>query len=115
MMKISSPATAQINSIMNNRPITKVSDDPNDLRALTPGQIMSGAADANAQPSEFLNPLGYCRSFKMLKEAVDVWWYRWQKEYLNTLQQRQKWFNPARNLSKGDLILIINKNMLRGQ
>ena len=76
---------------------------------------MTGAADASAQPSEFLNPLGYRRSFKMLKEAVDVWWYRWQKEYLNTLHLRQKRFNPARNLCKGDLILMVDKNMSRGQ
>ena len=52
-------ATAQINSIMNNRLITKLSDDPNDVRALTPAQVMTGVADASVQPSEFLNPLRY--------------------------------------------------------
>ena len=106
-------ATAQINSIMNNRPITKLSDNPDDVRALTPAQIMTGIADASGTPSEFLTPLGYRRSFKMLKESVDAWWKRWRNEYLNTLLQCQKWSKHARNLRKGDLILMVDKNVPR--
>ena len=76
---------------------------------------MTGIGDASVSPLEFLTPLGYRRSFKMLKESVDVWWNRWKTEYLNTLHQRQKWCKHARNLCKGDLILMVDTNVPRGQ
>ena len=50
----------------------------------------------------------------MLKESVDSWWKRWSKEYLNTLLQRQKWSKHARNLQKGDLVLMMEKGVPRG-
>ena len=108
-------ATAQINSILNNRPITALSDEPNDLRTLTPAQLLSGAAMGNVEPLEFLNPLGYRRNFKRLQEAVGGWWSRWRKQYLHTLQERQKWWKPARNLTNGDLVLMVDDDMSRGQ
>ena len=107
-------ATAQINSIMNNRPITRLSDDPNDIQALSPAQLMSGAADVTADPAQFLDPAGYRRSFRNLKTVVDAWWSRWVKDYITMLQQRQKWLKPARNLEIGDLVLMTEKNIPRG-
>ena len=104
-------ATAQINSIMNNRPITKLSDNPDDVRTLSPAQIMTGV-NASGTPSEFLTPLGYRRSFKMLKESVDSWWKRWSKEYLRKkliLKHKVMRVNVMENVELGNR----NKELLR--
>ena len=105
--------TCQISSIINHRPITKVSDDPNDFRALSPSQLMGGSIDASLAPSEFLNPIGFRKSLKNIQVVVDNWWKRWVKEYLTTLQLRQKWLKPARNLEIGDLVIIVDDNLRR--
>ena len=41
--------------------------------------------------------------------------YRWTKEYLPTLQERQKWLRQHPNFRVGDLVLIAGKNTPRGQ
>ena len=109
-----STATCVISAVLNSRPISKLSDDPDDIRTLSPAQLMSGVTDATVDPSQFLDCDGYRRSYKMLREAVNIWWYKWQRLYLSTLQQRQKWHTPARNLKIGDLVLMVEPKLARG-
>eukprot|EP00794_Sanderia_malayensis_P006684 gene6684-biopygen5461 len=45
---------------------------------------------------------------------ADLFWKRWVKEYLPTLQQRQKWLTPKRNLRENDIVLIVEKPLPRG-
>lgn len=35
-----------------------------------------------------------------------MFWTRWGKEYLLTLQPRRKWQSKTRNLDEGDLVLL---------
>lgn len=48
-----------------------------------------------------------------MQYLADVFWCRWLKEYLPTLQQRQKWLQPKQNLRIGDLVLILHENTPR--
>jgi len=43
-----------------------------------------------------------------------VFWRRWVKEYLPTLQERQKWFKPRRNFQIGDIVLPTDEKSPRG-
>ena len=45
---------------------------------------------------------------------ANQFWTRWLSEYLPTLQERQKWFRPQKNIAVGDLVLITNYRMPRG-
>ena len=45
---------------------------------------------------------------------TDIFWKRWLKEYLPTLSVQEKWINPRRFLTSGDLVLICDENILRG-
>jgi hypothetical protein len=35
----------------------------------------------------------------------------WQRDFLNTLQQRNKWYVEKNNLKKGDLVIIKEDNV----
>ena len=37
-----------------------------------------------------------------------VFWSRWKKEYVHSLQQRIKWNRPKRDVGKGDLVLVVD-------
>jgi hypothetical protein len=39
---------------------------------------------------------------------ADLFWHRWTKEYLLLLQERQKWTAVKRNLSIGDIVLVVD-------
>jgi hypothetical protein len=44
---------------------------------------------------------------------ADVFWRRWIKEYLPSLQERQKWVKPRRNFAPGDIVLLVDENSPR--
>ena len=48
-----------------------------------------------------------------MQYLADLFWKRWTREYLPTLQQRQKWFQEKRNIHVGDVVLIIDDSAPR--
>lgn len=46
---------------------------------------------------------------------ADMFWARWKREYLQTLQTRRKWQTPKVNLRKGDVVLLKDSQTCRGE
>ena len=44
-----------------------------------------------------------------------LFWKRWRKEYLTTLQQRSKWVKSRQNLRIDDIVLLVDNSVPRGQ
>ncbi|CAH0384491.1 unnamed protein product [Bemisia tabaci] len=44
--------------------------------------------------------------WQLLQAITQEFWRRWSLEYLNTLQQRQKWLTDTRPIGVGDVVLI---------
>jgi len=42
-------------------------------------------------------------------------WVRWSKEYLQSLQVRNKWTRQHRNFTEGDVVLLKDNNTCRNQ
>jgi hypothetical protein len=58
-------------------------------------------------PGQFQKEDIYLRKrWRHVQYLVDLFWSRWRKEYLCTLQTRQKWNGPKRNLEIGDVVLM---------
>ena len=104
----------EVERILNNRPITSLSDDPRDSSPLTTKMILNGAFDSDQPLGTFIKPDGYRRSWKLVQSLADQFWSKWLKSYLPILQGRQKWFDVCRNLAVGDIVLIVNENCKRG-
>ena len=104
----------EVERILNNRPITSLSDDPRDSSPLTPKMILNGAFDSDQPLGTLIKPDGYRRSWKLVQNLADQFWSKWLKSYLPILQGRQKWFDVSRNLAVGDIVLIVNENCKRG-
>ncbi|XP_073995272.1 uncharacterized protein [Rhodnius prolixus] len=97
----------KIEAILNSRPLQPLSTDPQDLQPLTPGHFLIGAP-LTALPEATLTdvPLNHLTRWQYLRERVQHFWSRWQKEYLQTLQQRTKWITTTTNLKVGDMVLL---------
>ena len=104
----------EVESIVNGRPITKVSDDPRDLNALTPSHLLLLRAGTAMPPGVFSKEDNYtCRRWRQVQYLSNIFWSRCTKEYLPSLQQRQKWTKPQRNLAVNDIVLLLDENMPR--
>ena len=107
---------AEVEKIINDRPITTVSNDPNDPNALTPSMLLLMKNDKGL-PQGLFNPRDVYakRWWRQVQYLADVFWRRWIHEYLPSLQTRQKWQQPNRNVQKGDVVLVVDEKVPRGQ
>jgi hypothetical protein len=105
----------EIEAVVNDRPITRVSDNPNDLDVLTPNHLLLLKTKPYMPVGTFdRNDLYARRRWKQVQFLADLFWKRWIHEYLQLLQSRQKWLSHKRNVVVGDIVLIADQNAPRG-
>jgi hypothetical protein len=106
----------EVEFIMNSRPLTTVSSDPNDLEPLTPNMLLNLKSDRPLPPDVFEKTDNHSRKrWRQVQYLADLFWKRWRREYLSSLQERQKWTNIRRNLQVNDLVLLVDEMVPRGQ
>ena len=95
----------EVENIVNSRPLTKLSDDPRDLEALTPNHLLLLQSGFTLPPRIFRKGDLYSRRrWHQIKYLSDVFWRRWLKEFLPSLQEWQKWLRPTSNFEVGSLV-----------
>lgn len=105
----------EVEAILNDRPITRASDDSNDLEALTPNHILLLKGKPIMPPGLFdRNDLYVRKRWKQIQYMAELFWKRWISEYLPLMQQRQKWTALRRNLTPGDVVLVADATASRG-
>lgn len=103
----------QIEAVLNSRPLCPLSTDPNDLSVLTPGHFLTLAPISDIPEPDLSNvSLNRLSRWQLITRLHQDFWKRWHVEYLNTLQQRTKWFTPRDSqLSVGQLVLIRDEQL----
>ncbi|UYV73041.1 hypothetical protein LAZ67_10001650 [Cordylochernes scorpioides] len=102
-----STMTTQIEACLNSRPICPPSSDSDDFNPLTPGHFLIGRPlTALPESNDDDVPINYLDRWSLNKKIKNVFWKRWNREYLNNLQQRLKWQKSSPNIKEGDLILL---------
>ncbi|XP_037931148.1 uncharacterized protein LOC119665960 [Teleopsis dalmanni] len=102
----------EVEAILNSRPLTPMSSNPNDLSALTPGHFLIGEpltamADANVQSGN----INLVTRWKLVSRLKLDFWERWKTEYLTELQCRHKWKSANPNIKEGTLVIIKEDNV----
>lgn len=73
----------EVEAILNSRPITTVSNDPQDLEPLTPNHILLLKTKPILSPGVFdKKDLYVRRRWKQVQYMADLFWKRWCREYL---------------------------------
>lgn len=103
----------QVEACLNSRPLCKMSDDPNDLKSLTPAHFLIGEP-INLFPDEgnyVEMPSNRLNRWELLQRIMQDFWKRWHSEYLHTLLNRPKWNKVYRNFERDDLVIIKEDNL----
>ena len=108
----------EIESIMNRRPLTQISTDSRDGKALTPMDLLcpaSSSADrrifVGAANADVLNGVRY--SWKQAQCRVNQFWKAFKRDYLSLLHSRSKWRSSKENLKKDDMVILVDETVER--
>ncbi|XP_011858236.1 PREDICTED: uncharacterized protein LOC105555806, partial [Vollenhovia emeryi] len=103
----------EVEAILNSRPLTAMSIDPNDLIALSPAHFLIGTSLTTVPEHDFVDvPINRLSNWEHIQRVKQHFWERWSKEYLNELQQKYKWFiKDETNVKIGSLVMLKEDNM----
>lgn len=101
---------AEIEAILNSRPLLPTSEDPEDLNYISPAHFLiqrSLTTLPNAQGETIVDT---STRWKRTQQILNILWKKWSSDYLQSLQQRAKWHSSTPNLKIGMLVLIKDIN-----
>ena len=103
--------------VVNSRPLTPENVSDMSSEVLTPNHLLTMKSKVVLPPPGiFVKEDIYCRKrWRAVQYLANQFWNRWRKEFLVTLQQRNKWTSPKRNFQINDVVLIKEENSPRNQ
>lgn len=107
---------AEVCAIVNSRPITTVSSDPESPAVLSPNVLITQKVNADIEPFETLTTKDMYKSqWRHVQVLANHFWKKWSGQYLQSLQSRVKWKQERRNLKAGDVIILLDSSVPRNQ
>lgn len=107
-----STVLAQVEACLNSRPMTLLSDDPDDPLPLTPGHFLVGEPLLNIADDGHTNcNIQGLDRWRLTQKIVNDFWNRWYKEYLVNLNQRYKWNTKCIEPEINDIVILKEDNI----
>ncbi|XP_065088427.1 uncharacterized protein LOC135709909 [Ochlerotatus camptorhynchus] len=105
---------AEIELIVNSRPLTELPLDDELSSPLTPNHFLLGSSNGSKPPIAFEDSsYALKHTWKMSQVYANRFWRRWIAEYLPTLTRRTKWFCPAKPIEEGDVVVLVDDTLPR--
>ncbi|XP_059222185.1 uncharacterized protein LOC131996637 [Stomoxys calcitrans] len=102
---------SKIESCLNSRPLSPMSQSPSDFDALTPGHFLIGSPIlAPIDPNVREAPMSLLNRWQRLQSIHQHFCARWKDEYLKELHKRHKWQRPTENLEENMLVVVRDEN-----
>ena len=103
-------------AIVNCRPLTvDAINSPQMPEPLTPNHLLTMKSKVILPPpGEFQRADLYSKKrWRRVQYLANEFWTRWRKDYLQSLQPRQKWMSKRRNLQVDDIVVVMDDNSPR--
>ena len=101
--------------LVNQRPIGRQPLTPDDGTYLCPNDLILGRSTNHVPQGPFLRKSNLTQRLNFIQEIVDHFWKRWSREVFPSLVIEPKWHVERRNLSAGDVVMIQDSNVVRGE
>ena len=106
---------AEVECLINSRPLGYPSNDPNDPQPLTPNHVILGRASATVPQGPYQETRNLRKRFEFVQMLLNHFWKRFIREYIPTLTRRAKWQLKTRQLQVGDVVLLVDYRVPRGK
>ncbi|XP_073841268.1 uncharacterized protein [Musca autumnalis] len=100
---------AEVENIINSRPLVYVPIDHENAEALTPNHLLLGSSNGMKPLASYDDSAVALRNnWLCSQQYADSFWRRWVREYLPCLTLRSKWYEKAKPLKVGDLVIVVD-------
>ena len=106
---------AETEYIVNSRPVTATSSDVDDPAALTPNHLLLLQPHQSASVRTDVDKDYTAKRWREAHYLANAFWKRWSRDYLVSLQMREKWQRPHVSVKEEDVVLLIDEAQPRGQ
>lgn len=104
---------AEVENIVNSRPLTYISLDSVEDEALTPNHFLFGSSNALTPIAQTTPQDLHRNDWRAIQEMTKHFWRRFVLEYMPTLTKRTKWFKQVEPIKVGDVVLVIDERNSR--
>ncbi|XP_055920890.1 uncharacterized protein LOC129952362 [Eupeodes corollae] len=102
---------AEVERIINNRPLTYFPLDSPNEEALTPNHLLLGSSNGEKSFGTLTDDgVLLKKNWLTSGQYANRFWRRWVNEYLPDLTRRTKWFAVTKPLREGDVVIIADPN-----
>jgi hypothetical protein len=101
-------------NLINQRPIGRIPNDPDDGSFLCPNDILLGRASTVVPQGPFRETKNPRHRVEFIQKIIDSFWKRWYRDVFPSLVPRKKWKVERRNVRVDDIVVIQDSNAVRG-
>ena len=106
---------SEVSNLLNERPIGSLPGADSEINILTPNSLLLGRAtikNPGGWQPQGSNPRN---RYYLVQRVIEEFWKKWTELYAPALVVRRKWDTTTRNLRPGDVVIVADKNTLRGE
>ncbi|XP_068742081.1 uncharacterized protein [Montipora capricornis] len=105
----------EVANLVNQRPIGRIPNDPDDGKYICPNDILLGRASSEVPQGPFKETQNPRHRVEFLQKIVDSFWKRWNRDVFPSLVPRKQWQIERRNVKVNDIVTVADSNAVRGK
>ncbi len=105
----------KVANLVNQRPIGRVPNDPDDGTYICPNDMLLGRATSQVPQGPFRDTKDPCKCIEFVQKIVDTFWRRWTRDVFPSLFPRKKWNITTHNVKVSDIVMVADDNAVRGK
>lgn len=101
----------QAEACLNSRPLCEIRNSAESF-VITPAHFLIQDSLISLPDDNLLsNNISNLDRWNIVQKIVQDFWNIWSQEYLNTVNQRQKWRTTSKNIKVGDIVILRETNI----
>ena len=105
----------EVANLVNQRPIGRPTNDPDDGAYLCPNDMLLGRASPEVPQGPFQETKNPRKRVEFVQKIVDSFWRRWTRDVFPLLVPRKKWNSERRNVRVNDVVVVQDGTAVRGK
>lgn len=102
----------EIEACLNSRPLVQTSSDPSNFEFISPGHFLVHDFLTQLPVPNYTNlKINTLSRWQLIQHLQQQFWKIWSRDYLSSLQVRNKWQKREPNIIKDRLVLVKEDNV----